>query len=136
MKIAGVFVLGIMFLLIPSLSPGEVFKDATEARLSNGLKVILLENHKSPIVSFQVWYRAGARNEKNGKTGLAHMLEHMMFKGTGNVSGEEFVRAIYELGGEQNASTGHDSVGYFETLALDRIGAAVNFESDRMRTWP
>ncbi len=131
MKIAGVF-LCTMFLLIPSLSPGEVFKDATEARLSNGLKVILLENHQSPIVSFQVWYRAGARNEKNGKTGLAHMLEHMMFKGTVKVSGEEFVRTIYELGGEQNATTSHDSVGYFETLASDRIGVAVDFESDRM----
>jgi zinc protease len=132
LKVAGVFVLCITFLLFPSLSPGEAFKDATEARLSNGLKVILLENHSSPIVSFQVYYRAGSRNEKNGKTGLAHMLEHMMFKGTGKVSGEEFVRTIYELGGEQNASTSHDSVGYFETLASDRIGVPVAFESDRM----
>jgi zinc protease len=121
-----------MFLLFPALCPAEVFKDASEALLSNGLKVIMLENHKSPIISFQVWYRVGARNEKTGKTGLAHMLEHMMFKGTNEVSGEEFVRSIYELGGEQNASTSHDSTGYFETLASDRIGVPIDFESDRM----
>ncbi len=132
MKTAGIFVLCIMMLLFPSLSLGEVFKDVTEARLSNGLKVILLENHKSPLVSFQVWYRVGARNERTGKTGLAHMLEHMMFKGTGKVSGEEFVRTIYELGGEQNASTSHDYTGFFETLASDRIRVPVAFESDRM----
>jgi zinc protease len=119
-------------LLFPSLCSGEVFKDASEARLSNGLKVIMLEKHNSPIVSFQVWYRAGARNEKTGKTGLAHMLEHMMFKGTGKVSGEEFVRTIYEAGGEQNASTAHDFAGYFDTLASSHIGIPIDFESDRM----
>ncbi len=132
MKVAGVFMLLIVVFLFPSLSLAEVFKDTAEARLSNGLKVIMLENHKSPIVSFQIWYRAGARNEKTGKTGLAHMLEHMMFKGTAKISGEEFVRTIYELGGEQNASTSHDSVGYFETLGSDRIGVPIDFESDRM----
>jgi len=132
LKIARCFVLWVMFLLFPALCPAEVFKDASEARLSNGLKVIMLENHKSPIISFQVWYRVGARNEKTGKTGLAHMLEHMMFKGTNEVSGEEFVRSIYELGGEQNASTSHDSTGYFETLVSDRIGVPIDFESDRM----
>ena len=132
MKIARCFVLWVMFLLFPALCSAEVFKDASEARLSNGLKVIMLENHKSPIISFQVWYRVGARNEKTGKTGLAHMLEHMMFKGTSKVSGEEFVRTIYEMGGEQNASTSHESTGYFEALASDRIGVPIDFESDRM----
>ena len=132
MKVACFFVLSVMVFLFPALSSAEVFKDASEARLSNGLKVIMLENHKSPIISFQVWYRAGARNEKTGKTGLAHMLEHMMFKGTRKVSGEEFVKTIYELGGEQNASTSHDFAAFFETLASDRMGVPIDFESDRM----
>jgi zinc protease len=118
--------------MFPALCPGELLKDASDARLSNGLKVIMLENHKSPIVSFQVWYRAGARNEITGKTGLAHMLEHMMFKGTKKVSGQEFVRTIYELGGEQNATTSSDYAGYFETLACNRIEVPIDFESDRM----
>jgi zinc protease len=92
----------------------------------------MLENHKAPLVSFQVWYRAGARNERTGKTGLAHMLEHMMFKGTAMVSGEEFTRTIYELGGEQNASTSHDYACYFVTIASDHLDAPITLESDRM----
>ena len=132
LKVACSFVFWVMFFLFPALCSAEVFKDASEARLSNGLKVIMFENHKSPIISFQVWYRVGGRNEQTGKTGLAHMLEHMMFKGTSKVSGERFVRTFYELGGEQNASTAHDSTGYFETLASEQIGVPIDFESDRM----
>lgn len=121
------------FFSFSSLCSAEIFKDASEARLSNGLKIIMFEKHNSPLVSFQVWYRAGARNEITGKTGLAHMVEHMMFKGTEKVSGEEFIRAIYEAGGEQNASTSHDFAGYFETLSSDNIRIPIDFESDRMR---
>ncbi len=129
---ASCFFLFLFLLLFPSLSSGDVFGDAGEARLSNGLKVIMLEKHNSPIVSFQVWYRAGARNENTGKTGLAHMLEHMMFKGTEKVSGDEFVRKIYEVGGEQNATTSHDFAAFFETLASSHIEMPIELESDRM----
>jgi len=132
LKAACVFVMSAVLFMFPALCAGELLKDTSEARLSNGLKVIMLENHKSPIVSFQVWYRAGARNERTGKTGLAHMLEHMMFKGTNKVSGQEFVSTIYELGGEQNASTSHDYAAYFETIASNQIGVPIDFESDRM----
>lgn len=117
---------------LPAHSSGQAFKDASEVRLSNGLKVILLENHKSPMITFQVWYRAGARNERVGKTGLAHMLEHMMFKGTRKVSGEEFSKIISDNGGEENAFTSHDFAAYFETLSSDRIGISLMLESDRM----
>jgi len=127
-----IFVLIAALFLFPALSTGEISKDISEVRLSNGLKVIMLENHKAPIVSFQVWYRTGARNEIAGKTGLAHMLEHMMFKGTEKVSGEQFVRAFYELGGEQNASTSHDFTYFFESLASNSIAVPIDFESDRM----
>jgi len=132
LKTAYAFFLSSLLLLLPVLCSGELLKGASEARLSNGLKVIMLENHKSPLVSFQVWYRAGARNEKSGKTGLAHMLEHMMFKGTGKVSGEEFIKTIYEVGGEQNASTSHDYACYFDTLASNHLGVPIDLESDRM----
>jgi zinc protease len=103
-----------------------------ETVLPNGLKVILLENHKVPEVTFQVWYRVGSRNEDWGKTGLSHMLEHMMFKGTQKVSGEAFSRLIEENGGNDNAFTSKDYTAYFENLSSDRIQVPIDLESDRM----
>lgn len=123
----------LLFGLLPAVSHGQSFMDVSETVLPNGLKVILLENHKAPLISFQVWYRAGARNERVGKTGLAHLLEHMMFKGTKKVSGEEFTRMISENGGEENAFTSQDFAAYFETLSADRIGLSLMLESDRMK---
>ncbi len=128
-----VILAALLFVLLSPQARGQSFQDVSEARLSNGLKVIMLENRKAPIVSFQVWYRAGARNEQVGRTGLAHLLEHMMFKGTTRVSGEEFTRIIDDTGGEQNAFTSHDFAAYFENLAADRIGVAIELESDRMQ---
>jgi zinc protease len=104
-----------------------------EAVLPNGLKVILLENHKAPLISFQVWYRVGSRNEEWGKTGLSHMLEHMMFKGTRKVGPEEFSRIIQENGGNDNAFTSRDSTAYFENLKADRVQVSIDLESDRMQ---
>lgn len=103
-----------------------------EKVLPNGLKVILLENHKAPVVTFQVWYRVGSRNEEHGKTGLSHLLEHMMFKGTERVGPEEFSRIIQENGGRFNAFTSYDFTAYFENLSADRIHVALDLESDRM----
>ena len=76
--------------------------------LDNGLKVLLLEDHKSPAVTFQVWYRVGGRNEKDGKSGLAHFLEHMMFKGTAKYPKGSFSRLIRKNGGMDNAFTSQD----------------------------
>lgn len=118
--------------LLPSVSWGQALRDVSEIRLANGLKIILLENRKAPLITFQVWYRAGSRNERVGKTGLAHLLEHMMFKGTHKVSGDEFTRMISENGGEENAFTSNDFAGYYETLSADRIGISIALESDRM----
>lgn len=111
-------------------SPGE---QVVEKILPNGLKVILLENHKAPVVSFQVWYRAGSRNEEWGRTGLSHVLEHMMFKGTKTVSGRQFTRTIAENGGDENAFTSEDYTAYFENIASDRVDVVVRLEADRMR---
>jgi zinc protease len=104
-----------------------------EKLLNNGLKVILLENHKAPVVTFQVWYRVGSRNERWGKTGLSHMLEHMMFKGTKKVGPEEFSRIIQENGGNDNAFTSNDYTAYFENISSDRVQVPIKLESDRMQ---
>lgn len=100
--------------------------------LDNGLKVLLLEDHKSPAVTFQVWYRVGARNEKDGKSGLAHFLEHMMFKGTPHTGPEEYSRIIAKNGGRSNAFTSSDVTVYFATMSREKIGIEIDLEADRM----
>ena len=126
------FYLLICFLYVP-LSEAGLKDQVFEATLRNGMKVILLENHKVPLVTFQVWYRVGSRNEEWGKTGLSHVLEHMMFKGTQKVPPEEFTRMIQENGGNFNAFTSNDYTAYFENLSSDRIQVAIDLESDRMQ---
>lgn len=100
--------------------------------LDNGLKVLLLEDHKSPAVTFQVWYRVGARNEKDGKSGLAHFLEHMMFKGTPTTGPEEYSRIIAKNGGRSNAFTSSDVTVYFATMSREKIDVEIQLEADRM----
>ena len=100
--------------------------------LDNGLKVLLLEDHKSPAVTFQVWYRVGARNEMDGKSGLAHFLEHMMFKGTPHTGPEEYSRIIAKNGGRSNAFTSSDVTVYFATMSREKIGIEIDLEADRM----
>jgi len=105
----------------------------SEKVLPNGLKVLLLENHRAPVVTFQVWYRVGSRNEDHDKTGLSHVLEHMMFKGTETIGPEELSQRIQENGGNYNAFTSYDFTGYFETMSADRIQVALDLEADRMK---
>ena len=100
--------------------------------LENGLKVLLLENHKSPVVTFQVWYHVGSRNEQDGKSGLSHFLEHMMFKGTSKIAPEEHSRIIAKNGGRYNAFTSQDTTVYFATMSHEKIGIAIELEADRM----
>ena len=100
--------------------------------LDNGLKVLLLEDHKSPAVTFQVWYRVGSRNEKDGKSGLSHFLEHMLFKGTRKLKPEEYSRIIAKNGGRSNAFTSSDVTVYFATMSRDKIGIEIELEADRM----
>jgi len=120
------------FLSVP-LSGAGLKEEVFETVLSNGLKVILLENHKAPLVTFQVWYRVGSRNEPWGKTGISHVLEHMMFKGTQKIGPEEFSRTIQENGGNDNAFTSRDYTAYFQNLSSDRIQVSLDLESDRMQ---
>jgi zinc protease len=103
-----------------------------ETTLANGLKVLILEEPKAPVATVQVWYGVGARNEPIGKTGLSHMLEHMMFKGTPSVSGKEFEARITRNGGVNNAETQRDVSGYYMEFAADRVLLGLELEADRM----
>jgi zinc protease len=104
----------------------------TEEVLPNGLRALIVEAPKAPVVSVQIWYRVGSRNEVPGVTGLSHMLEHMMFKGTPTVPVKEFDRLIQKAGGNSNAFTYQDATTYFENLAADRLELALRLEADRM----
>ena len=106
--------------------------DLKEHRLKNGLRLILSEDHSSPIISFQVWYNVGSRNERPGITGISHLFEHMMFKGSKNVEPEEHGRIIQQNGGTDNAFTARDMTAYFENLPSSQLELAVRLEADRM----
>ncbi len=104
----------------------------TEEVLPNGLRALIIEAPKAPVVSVQIWYRVGSRNEVPGVTGLSHMLEHMMFKGTPTVPLKQFDRLVQKAGGSSNAFTYQDATTYFENLAADRLELALRLEGDRM----
>lgn len=123
----------LIILIVLFLFPFPGLTETREFYLDNGLKVIIIEDHKVPIATFQVWYRVGSRNEVSGKTGLSHLLEHMMFKGTPKYGPKTFSKIIQRNGGVDNAMTTKDYTMYFETLSSDRIDIAVDLESDRMR---
>ncbi|HSF71726.1 MAG TPA: insulinase family protein, partial [Methylotenera sp.] len=96
------------------------------------MKIIVQEDHRAPVVVSQVWYRAGALDEVNGKTGVAHVLEHMMFKGTKKVPAGQFSRIIAAAGGKENAFTGQDYTCYFQQLEKSHLPLAMKLEADRM----
>lgn len=104
-----------------------------EFKLDNGLKVIVREDHRAPVVVSQLWYKVGSSYEHNGTTGLSHALEHMMFKGTKKHPMGEFSRIISENGGRENAFTGQDYTTYFQQLEKSRLPIALELEADRMR---
>lgn len=121
----------VLVLLLTPLHVSAI--NVQEHLLDNGLKVLLLEDHKAPTATFQVWYRVGSRDEKIGKTGLSHLLEHMMFKGTKKHGPKTFSQAIQRVGGTDNAFTTGEYTGYFELLASDRLDLPIELEADRMQ---
>ncbi|MBI5100857.1 MAG: insulinase family protein [Nitrospirae bacterium] len=124
----------VLLLLLLVFSPASARAiNVTEHILQNGLKVLILEDHKAPTATFQVWYRVGSRNENAGKTGLSHLLEHMMFKGTREHGPKTFSQTIQRAGGTDNAFTTHEYTGYFELIASDRITLPIRLEADRMQ---
>jgi zinc protease len=106
--------------------------EIVEKTLGNGMRVIVKTDRRAPVAVSQVWYRAGSTDEFNGTTGVAHVLEHMMFKGTHEVPAGEFSRRIAAAGGRENAFTSRDHTAYFQTLQKDRLELALKLEADRM----
>ena len=112
---------------------GNVFDKVVEHKLSNGLKVLLLREARAPIITLQVWYKVGSRNECLGKTGISHLCEHLMFKGTAKYGPKYFDREVQKVGGMDNAFTSRDYTAYFETGPKDQLRHWLEMEADRMR---
>jgi len=105
-----------------------------EFTLPNGLRVITSEDHSTPIVSVDVWYNTGSRNERTGRSGFAHLFEHMMFQGSAHVKKAEHFQLVQRAGGSMNGSTTEDRTNYFETVPSNRLNLALWLEADRMRS--
>ncbi len=120
-------------LLLGLLWPLAAGATVTERTLENGLKVIVKEDHRAPVAVAQIWYKVGSSYEHIGLTGISHVLEHLMFKGTEQVGPGEFSRRISAQGGSENAFTGLDYTAYFQQLAADRLAISFELEADRMR---
>ncbi len=103
-----------------------------EYQLENGLKIIVKEDHRAPVAMTQIWYRVGSADEPLNKGGISHLLEHMMFKGTANVSSDDYERLIAKFGGVNNAFTSYDYTGYYELFPANRMPLALELEADRM----
>jgi zinc protease len=131
MKMAAVSLLMLPIMTATGKSVTE--NTVTEAMFDNGLKVLIKEDHRAPVVVSQIWYRIGGSYEPEGITGISHVLEHMMFKGTKNYPTGEFDRIISENGGSGNAFTGRDYTAYFQKLEKSRLGVSFDLESDRMQ---
>lgn len=119
----------LLCLWIPAVAVAEV----SEYQLDNGLKLLVKPDNRAPVAVSQVWYKVGSSYEHNGITGISHILEHMMFKGTENLAPGEFSKIIAENGGSQNAFTGRDYTAYFQTMEKERLEVSFRLEADRMR---
>ncbi|MBN8998684.1 MAG: insulinase family protein [Rhizobiales bacterium] len=113
-------------------APVRIAPDATEFKLANGLDVVVIPDHRAPIVTHMIWYRVGAADDPPGRSGIAHFLEHLMFKGTSKHPLGEFSARVSDLGGEENAFTTNDATAYHQTIAKAELGTVMAFEADRM----
>lgn len=120
-----------LFALLLALA-GQAGANPYERQLSNGLRIIVKEDRRAPTVVHMVWYRAGSIDEKDGTSGVAHVLEHMMFKGTRKVAGGEFNKRVAEAGGRDNAFTSRDYTAYFQIVPKRALAEMISLEADRM----
>ena len=124
-------ILFLVFLQIPE-ALASIFQTQTFT-LDNGMQVAVIENHRAPVVTHMVWYKTGAIDDPAGKSGIAHVLEHMMFKGTPSIPDGEFSKIIARNGGTENAFTALDYTAYYQNIARDRLELVMFLESDRMK---
>lgn len=120
-------------LVAASLAGSALAGDVTHFTLDNGLEAVVIEDHRAPVVVHMVWYRAGSADEVPGKSGVAHFLEHLMFKGTDDLAPGEFSKTVAANGGSDNAFTSYDYTAYFQRIAADRLDLVMGMEADRMR---
>lgn len=121
------------FALAACLASPAIAGDVTSFALDNGLEVVVIEDHRAPVVVQMLWYRAGAADEKPGVSGVAHFLEHLMFKGTKEVAPGAFSKTVAANGGSDNAFTAWDYTAYYQRIASDRLEMVMKMEADRMR---
>jgi zinc protease len=100
--------------------------------LDNGMRILVIPDHRAPVVSHMVWYRVGGVDDPPGLSGIAHFFEHLMFKGTDKVAPGDISRIVARNGGTDNAFTGHDYTAYFQRIARDRLPLVMELEADRM----
>ncbi len=122
---------------LPAYAADKIF-NAKSFELDNGLKIIVVENHRAPVVTHMIWYRVGAADEKRGQSGIAHFLEHLMFKGQkheilGDLKSGEFSKIVRSLGGRDNAFTSYDYTAYFQSIASEHLERIMKMEAGRMR---
>ncbi len=123
-------VLALLLVLIPTAQAG-VF-DPAHFTLENGLEVVVVSDHRAPVVTHMVWYRVGSADEPRGKSGIAHFLEHLMFKGTDTLGPGEASKIIAKIGGNENAFTSYDYTAYYQTVAPEKLATVMEIEADRM----
>jgi zinc protease len=127
------FVLAVPLLYSVAAAEAPKFaKNATTFTLGNGLQVVVIPDHRAPIVTHMVWYKAGAADERPGESGIAHFLEHLMFKGTEARPEGEFSKVVTSVGGNENAFTSDDVTAYHQNVAKQHLATMMAFESDRM----
>tara|TARA_B100000989_G_scaffold298459_1_gene287903 strand:+ start:1011 stop:2315 length:1305 start_codon:yes stop_codon:yes gene_type:complete len=126
------FYFTILLFLVFSNLEAKLF-NAKSFTLSNGLQVVVVENKRAPVISSMIWYDVGSADEEYGKSGLAHFLEHLMFKGTKKFPGSTFSNFISKNGGSENAFTSYDYTAYFQTISSDKIEEVLEMEADRMK---
>ena len=122
--------IGVLF--IPMAAPADIADQVTDFTLDNGLQVVVIEDHRAPVVVHMLWYRAGSSDEPAGVSGIAHFLEHLLFKQTKTLEAGEFSRVVAENGGSDNAFTSKDFTAYFQRVAADRLDLMMRMEADRM----
>lgn len=119
-------------LTAPALGAGERGEKVAEYTLHNGLELIVIPDHRAPVVTHMIWYKVGAADETPGKSGLAHFLEHLMFKGTAKHPAGQFSQVVSRIGGRENAFTSYDYTGYFQRVPSEKLKTVMEFEADRM----
>jgi zinc protease len=119
-------------LTAPAISAETSGAKVADFKLSNGLELVVIPDHRAPVVTHMIWYRVGAADETPGKSGLAHFLEHLMFKGTAQHPTGQFSQVVARVGGQENAFTSNDYTGYFQRVPSEQLKTLMEFEADRM----